>query len=174
MEVSAHEPQAKIMLARYYSAQLGRFLAVDPGNDTDLANAQSWNRYTYVRNNPIAYVDPDGRELTFADTAEVAHQADLVSELYDASPTFAAEIDAHSGADPDLNFKGGEGLPAGQKGAADSRVDPETEEYQYTDARIDNSEHWTDGDLKTTIIEEVGRCGGRCLGLAEPAENAVE
>ena len=156
MEVQARESQAKIMMARYYSAQLGRFLAVDPGNDTNLGNAQSWNRYAYVRNNPIAYVDPDGRELTFADTPEVAHQADLVSDLYDASPTFAAEIDAHSGADPDLNFNGAEGLPTGRKGEADSRVDPETQEYEYTNVLIDNSEHWTDGDLNTTIIEEVG------------------
>jgi len=48
------------MLARFYSSSLGRFMAVDPGNDTRLENPQSWNKYTYVRNNPIAYVDPYG------------------------------------------------------------------------------------------------------------------
>lgn len=35
-------------------------------NDWELANPQTWNRYTYARNNPLAYVDPDGAavELT--------------------------------------------------------------------------------------------------------------
>jgi uncharacterized protein RhaS with RHS repeats len=49
------------MLARYYSSSLGRFLAVDPGNDTTLEDPQSWNKYAYVRNNPIGRTDPTGK-----------------------------------------------------------------------------------------------------------------
>lgn len=50
------------MHARYYSATLGRFLSVDPTwESADLAAPQSWNRYSYVRNNPINNTDPDGR-----------------------------------------------------------------------------------------------------------------
>jgi len=48
------------MLARYYSSSLGRFLAVDPRDDTDPESPQSWNRYAYVRNNPIKSTDPTG------------------------------------------------------------------------------------------------------------------
>jgi RHS repeat-associated protein len=46
--------------ARYYSARLGRFISVDPvgGKNED---PQSWNRYAYARNNPLRFVDPDGR-----------------------------------------------------------------------------------------------------------------
>jgi RHS repeat-associated protein len=45
--------------ARYYDPYLGRFVSADtivpnPGNPQD------WNRYAYVGNNPILYVDPDG------------------------------------------------------------------------------------------------------------------
>jgi hypothetical protein len=29
--------------------------------ERNLADPQSWNRYVYVRNNPLRYVDPDGR-----------------------------------------------------------------------------------------------------------------
>ena len=49
------------MLARYYDPGIGRFLAVDsaPFRDSD---PQSFNRYSYARNNPYRYVDPDGRE----------------------------------------------------------------------------------------------------------------
>jgi RHS repeat-associated protein len=45
--------------ARYYDPALGRFVSADtivPGTE----QPQSWNRYAYVRNNPMAYVDPSG------------------------------------------------------------------------------------------------------------------
>jgi RHS repeat-associated protein len=49
--------------ARYYGANLGRFTTVDPvlAQDQALADPQLWNRYAYVRNNPLRYTDPDGR-----------------------------------------------------------------------------------------------------------------
>jgi RHS repeat-associated protein len=48
------------MHARHCSPLVGRFLGVDP----DLGNSaqpQSWNRYVYVMNNPLKYLDPLGR-----------------------------------------------------------------------------------------------------------------
>jgi RHS repeat-associated protein len=49
--------------ARYYRADVGRFTTVDPlvPEDHALADPQLWNRYAYVRNNPLRYTDPDGR-----------------------------------------------------------------------------------------------------------------
>lgn|GEM_PF-6322196 len=52
------------LLARYYSANQGRFTGVDPGNyqaRLDLGDPQSWNAYSYVNNNPVTRVDPDGK-----------------------------------------------------------------------------------------------------------------
>jgi RHS repeat-associated protein len=50
------------MHARYYDPNLGRFLSVDPKLDLKrtLRNPQGWNRYAYVLNNPLRYVDPKG------------------------------------------------------------------------------------------------------------------
>ena len=49
------------MHARYCSPGMGRFFSADPVlGDSGLP--QSWNRYAYVRNNPMRYVDPHGRE----------------------------------------------------------------------------------------------------------------
>jgi len=48
------------MHARYYGAQWGRFLSMDPVAG-DPSHPQAWNRYAYVENNPIKRVDPDGR-----------------------------------------------------------------------------------------------------------------
>jgi RHS repeat-associated protein len=47
------------MHARYYSPNLGRFMSVDPVGGS-VGSSQSWNRYTYVLNNPLAFNDPDG------------------------------------------------------------------------------------------------------------------
>ncbi|MCA1568252.1 MAG: hypothetical protein LC803_21930 [Acidobacteria bacterium] len=65
-------------LNRYYLSTAGRFTTVDPFNivletqnaedknearlqfDTYLNDPQRWNRYAYVLNNPLKYVDPDG------------------------------------------------------------------------------------------------------------------
>lgn len=67
------------VLTRYYSAMQGRFISVDPFNiiaenersknkrEHDklliryLFQPQNWNRYTYTRNSPLTYTDPDGQ-----------------------------------------------------------------------------------------------------------------
>ena len=51
------------MLARYYTSTAGRFMSVDPGNDTTPLDPQSWNRFAYTRNNPLKFVDPDGEAM---------------------------------------------------------------------------------------------------------------
>jgi RHS repeat-associated protein len=61
--IDGYPDPADYMMARYYSPRLGRFLTVDPVMDIDTApaNPQTWNRYAYARNNPIARIDPDGK-----------------------------------------------------------------------------------------------------------------
>ncbi len=47
------------MNGRVQDAITGRFLSADP-NIPDPTSAQSFNRYAYVTNNPLTYVDPSG------------------------------------------------------------------------------------------------------------------
>jgi RHS repeat-associated protein len=50
-----------LFAARYYGSALGRFTSPGPMNlGADLLDPQSWNAYAYVRNNPLALVDPMG------------------------------------------------------------------------------------------------------------------
>lgn len=46
--------------ARWYDADLGRFLSIDPV-DFQEGDTHSFNRYAYANNSPYRYVDPDGR-----------------------------------------------------------------------------------------------------------------
>ncbi|HQQ78190.1 MAG TPA: RHS repeat-associated core domain-containing protein, partial [Thermoanaerobaculia bacterium] len=46
--------------ARFYSGYTGRFNSPDVLRGR-VEDPQSWNRYAYARNNPLKYVDPDGR-----------------------------------------------------------------------------------------------------------------
>jgi RHS repeat-associated protein len=49
--------------SRYFSSPLGRFNSVDPLLASGRTSfPQSWNRYTYVLNNPLALVDPNGQD----------------------------------------------------------------------------------------------------------------
>ncbi|MFC2018022.1 RHS repeat-associated core domain-containing protein [Chloroflexota bacterium] len=45
--------------ARYYDATIGRFISAD-SIVPDWTNPQSYNRYSYVLNNPLKYTDPTG------------------------------------------------------------------------------------------------------------------
>jgi RHS repeat-associated protein len=50
---------------RYYGSALGRFASPDqPFAGQHVEDPQSWNMYSYVRNNPLRYTDPDGRDCT--------------------------------------------------------------------------------------------------------------
>jgi len=52
--------------ARYYDAEIGRFVSPDTIVPA-VANPQTWNRYSYVVNNPLKYKDPTGHRLVFGD-----------------------------------------------------------------------------------------------------------
>jgi hypothetical protein len=47
------------MHARFYNPNWGRFLSVDPAGGAPRL-PQTWNRYTYVHNNPVNFIDPFG------------------------------------------------------------------------------------------------------------------
>lgn len=49
--------------ARYYANMQGRFTSPDPlSSSAKVVDPQSWNRYTYCFNNPVALTDPTGLE----------------------------------------------------------------------------------------------------------------
>lgn len=71
------------MHARYYSPHLGRFLSVDPVI-RNTRNPQTWNRYAYVRGNPLKYVDPTGTTVSLAGLSDTEIQK-LLESLAEAT-----------------------------------------------------------------------------------------
>ena len=47
------------MKGRVYDPEIGRFMSPDPFIQSPM-NSQSFNRYSYVLNNPLSLVDPSG------------------------------------------------------------------------------------------------------------------
>jgi len=67
--------------ARYYDHGMYRFTSVDPiiNKSEALTNPQLWNLYAYCRNNPITYLDPDGRDILESVSNFVAGFGDTIS-----------------------------------------------------------------------------------------------
>jgi RHS repeat-associated protein len=57
--------------ARYYRRSIGRFTSPDaPFADQNPASPQSWNLYSYVRNNPLVNIDPTGQDCVYTNNGD--------------------------------------------------------------------------------------------------------
>ncbi|MCP4898667.1 MAG: RHS repeat-associated core domain-containing protein [bacterium] len=72
-EVDNALQQMDYMHARYYTHNLGRFVSVDPLGGA-VGSSQSWNRYSYVSNNPLTLVDPTGMKEEVEISCSVGEQ----------------------------------------------------------------------------------------------------
>jgi len=81
--VAQNSPQADdldYMHARHFSPMTGRSLSVDRVEGVSSA-PQTWNRYAYVRNNPLKLVDPTGLYFVWASNLSAGDAAFLKHAL---------------------------------------------------------------------------------------------
>jgi len=83
--------------ARFFSSTQGRFLSVDI-ESASLSTPQSFNKYQYCLNNPLRYVDPDGRY-----NRDVHYELTLVLALAVGFPEKVAQQIAFATQDVDDN-----------------------------------------------------------------------
>jgi RHS repeat-associated protein len=76
-----HQTDLHYFGARYYHADLPRFISPDPVSGK-LEIPTSWNRYLYCRNDPVNYFDPDGETWHYVQsTGELAHLDDNTGKV---------------------------------------------------------------------------------------------
>jgi RHS repeat-associated protein len=68
------------MSARYYNPTLGRFISPDPVHFIE-GNIHSFNRYAYANNNPMKFVDPDGRTPVHVNAFALGFATDLGAQV---------------------------------------------------------------------------------------------
>jgi RHS repeat-associated protein len=140
--------------ARYYRPQVGRFTTIDPLQTTaeNLVDPQRWNRYAYARNNALKYVDPDGRDIRYANQ----QTAFVFSWMAARSSTLRATLDLYEGPDkPTLNVAQGDAIDdEGKKVLGTFRVTGLDVDYSAlkggtTQDEIESQGKWT---LKSAAI----------------------
>jgi len=73
---------------RYYNSRVGRFMSPDPIEGA-IGDPQSLNRYSYVGNDPVNFIDPLGLSGYFWAGSCLYHSYDYyVDGRYDSSETF--------------------------------------------------------------------------------------
>jgi RHS repeat-associated protein len=92
------------MQARYYASAQGRFTSTDPLYFQFMMaiDPQRFNLYTYARNNPLKFVDPDGEKI-YVRGSGVSLLYDLAGgqEAFDANfQVVAGEVVLREGVDP--------------------------------------------------------------------------
>jgi len=75
--------------ARYYDGEIGRFISAD-SVEGNFENPQTLNRYSFVLNNPLKYVDPSGNVPTDSTNVNNNYQ-----EMEDYAPWFRDRDDIH-------------------------------------------------------------------------------
>lgn len=96
--------------ARYDSSTIGRFISPDAFyKDSHLRDPQSWNEYSYVRNNPLRYADPNGEKATVTTTCTTTKKGETTCDV-----TISASIAIY--------VVPGSGLTQAQENAAASQI----------------------------------------------------
>ncbi|QSQ12250.1 RHS repeat-associated core domain-containing protein [Myxococcus landrumensis] len=110
------------MRGRLYDPRVGRFLTPDPVVQAPFAS-QSLNRYSYVFNNPLRYVDPSGfsGEEALSSVMGTAPTSDgeMTSICGSPNPADCGSLPLGAVAEVGNSFDGGDSSPAAIAGGAD-------------------------------------------------------
>jgi RHS repeat-associated protein len=159
--------------ARYYRADLGRFTTVDPELNVNeaLLEPQQWNRYAYVKNNPLRYTDPNGKFPVAVAAAIPGPQQIIVAGglavaggyvVYKNREVIASELSAAWNATSELLGRGVQAARDATDAIVYSKSDPgrglreqiAEHERKLADYIADPAGHHNKGFLKDTTPEQ--------------------
>jgi RHS repeat-associated protein len=165
MGFTGHESDDELglvnMKGRLFDPKLGRFITTDP-IISDLYDGQSLNAYTYVKNNPLAFVDPTGfsgepAELLPGPNTQIGADGELEIVIR-AQPKEKETNDTASAAEA-----GAAAPPTDVDTTGSSpEYDPHAETTAPDDGAQEFEEDWTQHSL---VQVEGGFLGGVGLGM---------
>jgi RHS repeat-associated protein len=171
---------------RYLSSAQGRFTSPDkPFADQDPYDPQSWNLYSYVRNNPLKFIDETGEAIKYA-----SQKLEVYSNTMRAqSSSYNAALQGFEGAGaPDITFQiGNAGLDADGIGKAIGLAstsiapgstihgtpdDPNAviqvpDKFKAVTVTIDTSIAGDGSQVKSTLAHEVGHANDARTNTAQ-------
>ncbi len=106
-------------VARFYNSKLGRYTTADPALASVVPeHPTSFNRYTYVENNPLKYTDPFGLYICTASSTE----CDQFKTALDAARDNLKKIKRDYGADSDQYLEAKRSLDSYGQDGVDNKV----------------------------------------------------
>ena len=139
--------------ARYYDDQLGRFLAAD-SILPNVYDPQQLNRFAYVRNSPMKFVDPDGHVPIVAViiVAAIVSSPAVHTLARNAAYSFAAAIGGYAAGQAVADYVIGAGRGGGSPEAGS---DNDVEETPTEEGTADDDQSDEDLDEAIEQVEEI-------------------
>jgi len=159
MQLQPSDALPKIMLARYYDNNFGRFLSPDPmvKQGANSRFPQRWNRYVYALNGPLTLRDPDGLDVAY----ENQYVEDLMSSTRAISPGTDATLQAfESNPSATLSIQSGD-VPDSETGKrlAHTKTKPPSDSSQKPtefEVKLDTKDMAAEGvDERGVVIHEI-------------------
>lgn len=157
--------------ARYSSSTIGRFMSPDPKSAiSHILDPQTFNRYAYTRDNPLVYVDPNGRDLAKAwedikafgrsisikVSIGVGWEAKVTRGAFEAKAGVAYKANIETSQDDNLKISRSVSL-GGAAGQTNGVAGGENAEAEKPVLTVDNNNNVTiGGPVEGTVTDTIG------------------
>jgi RHS repeat-associated protein len=163
--------------ARHMGSSLGRFMSVDPSSvSIDKFNPQSWNRYSYTYNNPLKYVDQNGKWPTL--THELIYKnafPGLSQQQLDQIKAASAYVDRIPGGQTKAhNHEHAMKSPGEDPATAKRAIDQNIQNHEQAAQKAQGGTPEHAADIKPAALNEFGQVAHTVSDRDSPAHTDAQ
>ena len=167
-----HETGLDYFGARYYSSFQGRFTSTDPSRKSvALSDPQTWNRYSYASNNPMSYIDRNGKWPTWIHNLIVDRSLPGLSpaqrkQIKDGS--YSVDAVSTGGQTSSHSNEHGMTIPGQSQDEAAEHGD------QFINTNVDHAQYANEHTGLTSSLYDFGRAFHTVSDMTSPAHEGYE